>query len=160
MEQPVLSLIRNSLKIFPVAKKSFDENICRILKRTAFQSAFYLDLSLVHVLLIKIDQCFLNGRYRSNHIVCDSNFLKTWNRKKTWAFNKNLIESLKRKIMVKPCCAWNNLSINFLIAKNILALDEHLYPWKDDMGQNILSLIHFFEYVFEYQKKSFWWKFV
>ena len=67
----------------------------------------------IYLLSIKIDQCFLNRWYRSNHIVCDSNLLETWNWKKTWAFNENLIESLKRKIMVKLCCAWYNFSINF-----------------------------------------------
>ena len=48
----------------------------------AFQSVFYLDLSLLYVLLIKIDQSFLNGRYRSNHIVCGSNFLNTFETEK------------------------------------------------------------------------------
>ena len=58
--------------------------------------------------------CFLNGWYRSNHIVCDSNILKTCEtEKKTWAFHENLIQSLKRKITVKPCCAWYNFSITF-----------------------------------------------
>ena len=47
------------------------------------QTVFYLDLSFLYVLLIKIDQCFLNGRYRLNHIVRDSNFLKTGKQKKS-----------------------------------------------------------------------------
>ena len=50
----------------------------------------------------KIDQCFLNGKYRSNHFICHSNSLKTFEtEKKSWNFNENLIESLKRKITVK-----------------------------------------------------------
>ena len=45
--------------------------------------------------LMKIDQCFLNGRYRSNNIVRDSNFSKTFEiEKKAWTFNENLIGSL------------------------------------------------------------------
>ena len=40
------------------------------------------NLSLLYVLLIKIDQCFLNGRYKSNHIVGDSNFLRTFETEK------------------------------------------------------------------------------
>ena len=72
----------------------------------AFQSVFYLDLSLLYVLLIKIDQCFLNGRFRANHIFCDSNLLKTFEtEKKACAVNENVVEFLKRKITVKPCCA-------------------------------------------------------
>ena len=39
------------------------------------QTIFYLDLSLLLVLLIKTDQCFLNGQYSSNQINHDSNFL-------------------------------------------------------------------------------------
>ena len=39
------------------------------------QTIFYLDLSLLLVLLIKTDQCFLNGQYSSNQINRDSNFL-------------------------------------------------------------------------------------
>ena len=31
-----------------------------------------------------IDQCFLNGSYRSNHIVCDSNFLKFFETEKKY----------------------------------------------------------------------------
>ena len=86
------------------SKKSFQWKVMwNPWKDNMVQTVFYLDLSFLYVLLIKIDQCFLNGRYRSNHIVCDSNFLKTFEiEKKAWAFNENLIESLKRKIMVKP----------------------------------------------------------
>ena len=74
----------------------------------------YLDLSLLYVLLIKIDQCFLNGRFRSNHIFCDSNLLKTFEtEKKACAVNENVVEFLKRKITVKPCCALYNFSITF-----------------------------------------------
>ena len=83
-------------------------------KDNTFQFVFYLDLSLLYVLLIKIVQCFTNERYRSNQFVCDSNFLKTFETEiKASAFNENLTGSLKRKIMVKPCCAWYNFSINF-----------------------------------------------
>ena len=39
------------------------------------QTIFYLDLSLRFVLLIKTDQCFLNGQYSSNQIARPSNFL-------------------------------------------------------------------------------------
>ena len=46
------------------------------------QSVIYIELSLLFMLSIKIDQCFLNGQYRSNHIVCDSNFLKTFETEK------------------------------------------------------------------------------
>ena len=46
------------------------------------QTVFYLDLSFLYVLLIKSGQCFLNGRYRSNHFVYDSNFLKTFETEK------------------------------------------------------------------------------
>ena len=67
------------------------------------QSIFYLDLSLLYMVLINIDQCFLNGRCKSNQIVSDSNFLKTFEtEKKACAFNENLIESWKRKLTVKP----------------------------------------------------------
>ena len=37
-----------------------------------------LDLSLLYVLLTKIDQYLINRRFRSNHFVRDSNFLKTF----------------------------------------------------------------------------------
>ena len=46
------------------------------------QTVFYLDLSLLYVLLINIDQYFLNGRYRSNHFVRGSDFLKTFETEK------------------------------------------------------------------------------
>ena len=71
MDQPVLSLI----KIFQiqVKKKSFPKE--KLGKDNTVQTTFYLDLTLPFVFLIKTDQCFLNGPYSSNQIVCDSNFL-------------------------------------------------------------------------------------
>ena len=82
-------------------------------KDNTVQSAFYLDLSLLYMVLINIDQCFLNGRCRSNHILCDTNFLKTFKTEKNaWAVNENMIGSLKRKITVKLSHPWYNFSIN------------------------------------------------
>ena len=46
------------------------------------QTIFYLNLTFLCVLLIKIDQCFLNIQYRSNHTVRNSNCLKTFETEK------------------------------------------------------------------------------
>ena len=46
------------------------------------QSVFYLDLSSLYVLGIRIGQCFLNERYRSNHAVRDYCFLKSFETEK------------------------------------------------------------------------------
>ena len=48
-----------------------------------------LSWSEFHMLLIKIEQCFLNGQYRSNHIVCEKEKLLKQKKKhktlmKTW----------------------------------------------------------------------------
>ena len=58
------------------------------------QTIIYFDMSFLYVLLIKIDQYFLNGGYRSNHIVHDSNFLKTFETEKKYKI-------LEKKITVK-----------------------------------------------------------
>ena len=86
------------------SKKSFRWKFLKDpLKDNMFQTVFYLDLSFLYVLLTKINQCFLHGRYGSNDIVRDSNCLKTFEtEEKGWTFNEKLIESLKRKITVKP----------------------------------------------------------
>ena len=79
----------------------------------------YLDLSLLYVLLIKIDQCFLNGRYRSNHIVRFSNFLKaSETHQKAWVFNE-------RTICVKTYCPWYNFLKKFLNTKKSMS-----FRWK------------------------------
>ena len=43
----------------------------------------------------------------------------------------------------------------FLTPKNILALGEHLYPWKDNMGQGILSQVQFFDQTIMSQMQFF-----
>ena len=50
----------------------------------------------------------------------------------------------------------------FLTPKNICTIGEHLHKILERIiCQTILSLIQFFEWVFEHQKHmSFWWKFV
>ena len=106
METYVEYLKGNMVNWLTRFKHSLDQSLLRTLQKPTMIE--------LYVNLIKSDQCFLNGWYRSNHSVCDSNFLKTFEtEKKAWAFNKNLIESLKRKITVKPCCAWHNFSMNF-----------------------------------------------
>ena len=57
---------------------------------------------------------YLKGQYSSltnmvQTFTWSEYFVKTFEtEKKAWAFNGNLIGSLKRKITVKPCCAWYN----------------------------------------------------
>ena len=52
------------------------------------QTIFYLDLSLRFVLLIKTDQCFLNGQYSSNQIVRASNLRLLKQKQKRKSFMK------------------------------------------------------------------------
>ena len=75
MGQSVLSYGQNLLERLENATQVENKN-----HYIKVQSVFYLDL--LYVVLINIDQCFLNGPCRSNHIVCDSNFLKTFETEK------------------------------------------------------------------------------
>ena len=54
----------------------------KLWKNNMIQFLFYFDLSLLYVLGIRIGQCFLNERYRSNHTVRDYCFLKSFETEK------------------------------------------------------------------------------
>ena len=63
IDQPVLSLVKHFSKIVQVAKKELLMEIhVESFKGQYFSIPILSDLSLLYVLLIKIDQCFLNGR--------------------------------------------------------------------------------------------------
>ena len=82
--------------------------------------------------------------------------------KEALGFNEILIESLKRKIMVKLYCPWCNVLINLIVPNNTWALCEHWIPWKESIWCKLYSPWYNFLNKFLNARKnmSFWWKFV